>query len=242
MSIQNFLIDAKKNYNTANNKYYIIVGNQSADLDSVVCAVSWAYYLTCMSNNIFIPFVNNKREIFATKNIFKFLQDEFNLELDNFLFLNDDWRRDSDALNLVKGIFLVDHNKLDKKETELNFSPLVQAILDHHEDEGLFLHASPRTINNKIGSTTSILVHIISTARFELTKEWACFLSCAILYDTQNLTYKTDLTDRFALEYIKKFNNQNIFEKMSAQMQCQQDDLSIELVVQQDLKLFDKVQ
>ena len=78
---------------------------------------------------------------------------------------------------------LVDHNRLGSAFTLDNPKAEVRAVVDHHEDEGLYPQAYPRIISPS-GSCSS---HIATLCPHELPAELATLLLTAILIDTDGL-------------------------------------------------------
>ena len=60
LKVGEFVRKAKQVYNQAQ-KASIVIGNQSADLDSIASAISMSYYLTSVSQDMttYIPFINS---------------------------------------------------------------------------------------------------------------------------------------------------------------------------------------
>lgn len=78
---------------------------------------------------------------------------------------------------------LVDHNRLGSRFTLDNPEAEVVAVVDHHDDEGLYLQAHPRIIS-PTGSCSS---HVVTLCPPELPAELATLLLTAILIDTDGL-------------------------------------------------------
>lgn len=89
---------------------------------------------------------------------------------------------------------LVDHNRLGDTFTLDNPKAEVVAVVDHHQDEGLYLTANPRVIA-PCGSCAS---HVAALCPPEIPAELATLLLTAILIDTDGLKPggKAILTDR----------------------------------------------
>ena len=84
---------------------------------------------------------------------------------------------------------LVDHNRLGRRFIEASPNARVVAVIDHHEDEGLYTQsADPRMIVVPTGSCSSLVTRILSQASPDnLPAELAKLLLCAILIDTNGL-------------------------------------------------------
>src|SRR5262249_32927276 len=95
-------------------------------------------------------------------------------------------------------LVLVDHNELAPHQRDL--APLVDEILDHHEDRGLYRHVRARTIE-RVGSTATLVTERINTSIPSLLDGCvATLLLGTILLDTANLdTSRTSEKDRSAV-------------------------------------------
>ncbi len=70
-------------------KPQIVLGNQSADLDSIVSAISMSFYLTNLNQKDFIPVINSSKEILKSKQECMYLFDYFSINLDDLVFLSE---------------------------------------------------------------------------------------------------------------------------------------------------------
>jgi exopolyphosphatase len=94
---------------------------------------------------------------------------------------------------------LVDHNRLSPR---LGHGRVV-GVIDHHEDEGLYLDATPRLIQVPTGSCASLVtVHFQTLIERMVPPTLANLLLSAILIDTSNLKSKTTETDTKAVELL----------------------------------------
>jgi exopolyphosphatase len=75
---------------------------------------------------------------------------------------------------------LVDHNHIGSSFIANNPTAQVVAVVDHHEDEGLYKNANPRIVV-PAGSCTSLIAHLCPP---EIPAELATLLLCAMLIDT----------------------------------------------------------
>lgn len=85
---------------------------------------------------------------------------------------------------------LVDHNRLLSKFSDDNPEASVVAIIDHHEDEQLYLEANPRIVRTPVGSASSLVNQYIkenSGKGLFVPHEVKTLLFCAILIDTGGL-------------------------------------------------------
>ena len=84
----------------------------------------------------------------------------------------------------------MDHNRLRPQFTESNPNATVVGVIDHHNDEGLYTTAKPRTIQVPTGSCTSLVaLHMQKTRgdNFTIPVEVATLLLTGVLIDTGGL-------------------------------------------------------
>lgn len=86
-----FLKSTKSNVITTDKPVKIVMGNTSGDMDSIVGAISLAYYLTLKHKEEWTPIVNCARVDFPLKvEIFKHLIQDCKLNIDeDLLFWNE---------------------------------------------------------------------------------------------------------------------------------------------------------
>lgn len=101
---------------------------------------------------------------------------------------------------------LVDHNRLGNHFTQDNPDATVVAIIDHHEDEGLYkTSADPRIIVVPTGSASSLVTRfLVEHCAEEIPAEVATLLLCGILVDTNGLKPggKAEQIDREAADFL----------------------------------------
>lgn len=201
LKVNEFLRKTKNLYAQAH-RASVVIGNQSADLDSIASAISMSYYLTSISQNmtIYIPFINSTRAIISTKKeclyFFKSLSIDFESDL---LFLSD-WCSNKDVDELI----LVDHNELDDKQKALNFSNLVTGIVDHHLDKGNFVSANPRIIDTSVGSNATLICDLIYKSKIKYDDTFSLLMLMPILSDTNNLKMRASQKEFEMVEYLQE--------------------------------------
>lgn len=66
--------------------FKIILGNESCDLDSAICALTYAYYLNCKNGLLALPIMNIPREeIFLKTEVIYYLKQN-DITLNNLIF------------------------------------------------------------------------------------------------------------------------------------------------------------
>ncbi|KAJ3144705.1 Exopolyphosphatase [Geranomyces variabilis] len=196
---------------TASQPVTVVIGNEAADLDSLISAVSYAYLksnTTAKSTGReYIPVVGIPRCDFALRTECPFtLRTAFpTVDIEAALTFMDEIDLDgllaADRLELV----LVDHNKLAPSLER--FASAVVGIIDHHADEELYGNADPRVIR-VVGSATSLIAEQwidAGAADEHMEPGLATTMIAAVLIDTVNLVEEyarvTD-DDRRAVEFL----------------------------------------
>lgn len=164
----------------------VVLGNEAADLDSMVSAVAYARLLAEMAGpgeRPTIPVINIPREDFVLRTEAVWLFHEARLDAAKLVFLDD---IDLDRLHAGGrlGLVLVDHNRLPAAREA--WGPVVEEILDHHQDEGQ--HAQAKRTVAPVGSTATLVAErFLQQAPGLLEKPLATLLLGTILLDTVNL-------------------------------------------------------
>ncbi|KAI9197409.1 uncharacterized protein BJ171DRAFT_520207 [Polychytrium aggregatum] len=196
----------------------LVLGNEAADLDSLVSSLSYAYLLhhkhqhsaglpltplaprtASVLDPLYVPVVNIPRQdfslrtdcVYALKHALGSVSASSTALVDDLTFLSDlglDALERNHDLELV----LTDHNRISPQLEK--YSKYVTGIIDHHFDDGLYPSASPRTIE-LVGSATSLVVREWRSYASSLDSEpidpaLAELLLCPILLDTINLDPK----------------------------------------------------
>lgn len=149
-----------------------VLGNESGDLDSIVCALCYAYFLGGKQG--YIPILNFSREDLALRPELLYLMQELQIP-EKRLFFKE---------NLVNPleIVLVDHHTVALDQEYL--APLVVEIVDHHPGQ---MPQYPRLIQVEcvtVGSLASLIATKLPAR--EWPEDCARLLYSAILLDTKN--------------------------------------------------------
>ena len=172
----------------ADDTFHFIVGNEAADLDSMASALLYAYLAGEVhageDGHLFLPLINIPRADFCLRTEAVYLFKSAGVQVGNLIFSDDvdlETLSAKDRLRLI----LVDHNKLT---ASLNLMEgLVDEIIDHHEDKGLYPEVKDRIIE-PVGSAATLVADKILQHRAELIDEGtAKLLLGTILLDTVNL-------------------------------------------------------
>ncbi len=88
MKVDIFIKQSKLLFNQLGKKIRIVIDNQSADLDSIVSAISLAFYLNQVdAEKNFNPIINWSKSIIATKKPRVHLFQHLSVDLEDLLFI-----------------------------------------------------------------------------------------------------------------------------------------------------------
>lgn len=195
------------------NPLTFVVGNESADLDSLCSAVVYAYLRTTTPQNatLHIPLSNLPRADLALRPELTAALAHAHLQPSDLLTL-DELPESLDPKSTRW--LLVDHNALTGTLLERGFDSSVVGCVDHHVDEGkvpLDTGAEPRVIE-KTGSCSSLVARYCreaweGAARTETDAHVARLALAPVLIDTGNLEAedRTTRTDVQAAEFLETF-------------------------------------
>ncbi|SCU83518.1 LAMI_0C03532g1_1 [Lachancea mirantina] len=226
----------------------IVCGNESADLDSVVSAISYAY-LSYVENpgNPIVPVLNiPRKDLRLRRDIVWVLREKS---------ISDDLLWFAEEIDAIKRRFqcsvmsiLVDHNEL--QSIARKFTDDVIGIIDHHEDAGFYRDIEskfngPRVIT-ETGSCSSLVTNYWKTAyeRFPSRLNDVAFLSLsALMVDTSSMSYKVENPDRQAIAlYRAVLPSDFSLTNLHTRIQYEKDNiegLSLTEVLKKDYKVFD---
>ncbi|MBA3603839.1 MAG: DHH family phosphoesterase [Parachlamydiaceae bacterium] len=221
---------------------HIVLGNQSADMDSITSSIALAFYYAESKQGFYAPVINAPRaELSLRVDVLYVLE---TLKIDpEFLLYQEELPY---LLTLAKQgnlrITLVDHNQLSPGQE--NFFDCVERIIDHHKDE----HVDYPLIEEKLigidGSNSTLIGKIVLSSTAETcTPEIAYLLLAAILLDTGNLKSSHVVTDndtaiaRILIEKAGNLYNTNLYDHL-LELRHDVDHLSPDLLVKKDYKLY----
>jgi len=183
-SLRAFLSHAKIALRSAteqSQKVTLVIGNESADLDSLSSSLVYAYIRSCFPPRdaftpLYIPVTNLQAADLKLRPEFLTVCRHANIELKHLITL-DDFPSLANLKNKLKPEntkwILVDHNKLQGTLGEL-YGFRVGGVIDHHDDEHalppLDTNSEPRVIE-KCGSCTSRVVHYSRDAWDQLSSQ-----------------------------------------------------------------------
>lgn len=196
--------------------FHFVMGNEASDMDSMISSISYSFFLSKQFNSkehVFFPVINIPREDFALRTETDYIFQKLGVKKENLQFYPEvqpllDQLKSSGSLHLI----LVDHNKLATSQEKLG--DIVEEIVDHHKDEGLYnVPTNKRTIE-MVGSCCTLVAEKIFSdstwAQSVLTPVVAELLLGTILLDTVNLDPKykkvTPKDTDYAVRLAQKIN------------------------------------
>ncbi|KAK4539709.1 hypothetical protein LTR36_010420 [Oleoguttula mirabilis] len=164
MSVRTFLVTAKKQLRQAlkdNGHASFVIGNESADLDSVTCALVYGYLQSSRpeerrANRLLIPVTNIPAADLTLRPELTALLEHAGIKPSELITLDDLGKL---PLPLSSTSWtLVDHNALQGSLSE-HYSSSVTAVIDHHDDEQKVSSESNPRVIEKAGSCSSLVAH-----------------------------------------------------------------------------------
>ncbi|KAJ3415549.1 Exopolyphosphatase [Chytridiales sp. JEL 0842] len=188
----------------------VVLGNEAADLDSMVSALAYAYLR--QTNNTatstprsYIPLIPIPSSDFSLRSeaVYAFSSSFPTSSIVPDLVFLDHISLPNLATNHDLKLILTDHNKLPPSLE--CYANRVDGIIDHHKDEKMHLDAAVRIIE-PVGSATSLVVRELVEVKEDsglLDAELCKLLLAPVLLDTINLQpemQRVTPTDTFAVE------------------------------------------
>jgi len=210
------------------NTVRIVCGNESADLDSVTSAISYAYFRFVENSKDaqpIIPIINiTKDDLKLRRDIIHVLND-VNIDEDLLFFLDDvkQWQESNKTIEAV----LVDHNEVVNEVKK--YITKVVGVVDHHKDMGLYLDASPRIIQ-VCGSCTSLVynyfVNEILPKSYQPGHDVTQLCLAAGLVDTTNFSHRVEHADSISKELYSKYAPDIDMDKYTKIIKNAKNDIS----------------
>jgi len=204
----------------------VVLGNESADLDSIVSALTYAFLLhtKASSGSTVVPVVNIAREDFVLRTETVFIFKRLKLDPQGLVFIDDVNLAELHAEQRLE-LVLVDHNRLGPQQAALE--PAIIEILDHHDDQGAYPSGTACDIR-PVGSTTTLVTERAlaaaaeddSASTFVVQLKYAALLLSGILVDTVNLDSskgrctEPDVAAAKALTALIDIDNTELFQQL----------------------------
>eukprot|EP00271_Cylindrocystis_brebissonii_P010667 TRINITY_DN26949_c0_g1_i1.p1 TRINITY_DN26949_c0_g1~~TRINITY_DN26949_c0_g1_i1.p1 ORF type:complete len:549 (-),score=85.06 TRINITY_DN26949_c0_g1_i1:808-2454(-) len=169
--------------------FRIVLGNEAADLDSIASAISYAFLLDQMPQDVpfcAIPVIAIPRQDLHLRTDVSWLLPDIGIDVNLLLFADEIDFPDLFKQNRLH-LVLVDHNALSRPTKEQDLQNVIVEIIDHHKPEGLYPWVTKTTIAS-VGSCSTLVAEKISEGHPELFGNVALcrLLLGAIVTDTAN--------------------------------------------------------
>ncbi|KAG6818986.1 hypothetical protein H0H93_016606 [Arthromyces matolae] len=191
------------------NEWVVVMGNEAGDLDSVASSIAYAWFRSKEYNEKAIPLLQlNRSDLdLRAENTYALSLAGITQPKEQLLFLDDipSFSLTNPTTPFPSCTFsLVDHNTLGSAYTFNNPAANVNAVLDHHADEGHHLNASPRIISSCGSCTSHVASLFFSLPEAEFPATLATLLLTGILIDTNGLKPggKAENTDHTAAGFL----------------------------------------
>ncbi len=184
MELKNFLKKAKELVQS-NTIEKIVVGNESADLDSIISAVLLAFTYSKMNEERIIPLINCNKRDYKLRTESYGLFKRYDIDENDLIFIDD---INTELIKNPKNlkVIVVDHNKLP--DNLRSWDDAVVAVFDHHQDIGMYPNAQPRQFET-VGSCATLIAQFVFENKSDLfeNEAFAILNISPILVDTINL-------------------------------------------------------
>jgi exopolyphosphatase len=224
--------------NSSKEIFHIILGNQSADLDSIASSLTLTSHYLAKTGNIYAPVINIPRSDLALRKDVLYVLNFLKINPDKFLFSEDIPSLLAFAKQGSLRVTLVDHNQLAPGQE--GFKDYVERIVDHHKDENIDYPSIKEKLISTDGSNSTLIGSIVAET---CTPEMAYLLLAAILLDTGNLKNSKITTDediRIATLLAKKAGtlySDNLYDVLF-DLRHDAQHLSPDLLLKKDYKLY----
>ncbi|KAG7474445.1 exopolyphosphatase PRUNE1 [Solea senegalensis] len=167
-------------------RYHVVLGNEACDVDSMVSAMAYAYFLskTLCSDVLALPLMNIHSHELALRSDNIFLLRQSGVSHDLLTFRD---QLDLRALHREQRLHLtlVDHNVLSSSDSDLEGA--VVEVIDHHLLERKLLPSCPVTVETVGSCATLVTERIVKEAPDILNLQLAQLLYAAVVLDCVNM-------------------------------------------------------
>lgn len=229
----------KAHMNNSSGLLHVVLGNEACDLDSMVSAITFAYFLskTVNSRTAVVPLLNIPRAEFPIRSDNVFLLRESSLSQEYLLF------RDEVDLHSLQNlaITLVDHNILPEADRALEKA--VVEVIDHHRLDRISSPSCPVTVEAVGSCTTLVTERIVQKSPELLDQQMAQLLYGTIIIDCVNMAPeagKVTPKDSHYVSFLEtrfpKLPPRNIFFQSLQNAKFDVSGLSTEQMMLKDMK------
>lgn len=233
---------------------HFVIGNESADLDSIICALVYGYIQSStpqarQANRYVIPITNIPSGELRLRSELQAVLQHANVTPSDLITLDD--LADVDQIPPQETEWtLVDHNAFHG-DLGKRYSHRTTGVIDHHTDEGMVPKDGEPRVIAKTGSCCSHVVEYCKDAWDKLSasesapeqdSQLAKLALGPILIDTVNLLAKDKTTDydKNAIAYLESkistdYDRDSFFKEIH-DAKSDLDDLSVEEILRKDYK------
>ncbi|KAH9854599.1 DHH phosphoesterase [Lenzites betulinus] len=187
-------------------EWTVVMGNEAGDLDSIASSTAYAWYASKVKCTRTVPLAQTPRADLHLRAENLHALALAHLDADTDILCVDDIPPTHPFPST--DFALVDHNRLQARFARDNPNARIVAVVDHHEDEGLYKDtADPRVIAVPTGSCASLVTLLFEEHPEAIVPELATLLLCSILIDTSGLKLggKAEAADRRAASFLLPF-------------------------------------
>lgn len=247
-SISNYLanihaeiIALRKSEKLPTKTLHIVLGNQSADMDSIVSAITFAY--ANAEKGCYIPIINIPRDELLLREDVLHVFEILKIDSHSLLYQEDLSFLQKLAKQGCVLVTLVDHNRL-APDQEI-FAEYVERIIDHHKEEKIHypLMKESEKLIATTGSNSTLIAEQVLLNSDSCSPQTACLLLSAILLDTRNLnnkgvTSEKDIAIASVLKEKAEEYYSNAFYDDLIKMRNSVEHLTPDLLLKKDYKLY----
>ncbi|KAI7887962.1 uncharacterized protein EV154DRAFT_519145 [Mucor mucedo] len=245
LSIDEYLGHVHRELSNKNIKKVLVSGNDSADLDSIISSLLFAYlsHTTQESNTLYIPIVKVPKGDLELRPELKFVLTQVGLDYRKLVTID----MVSEIISEPTDIVLIDHNQLTAPFATESWSEHVVGVLDHHVDEGLYTDAPFRVIQMVGSCVTLVLQHFqVKPTSPWLTQEMAHLAVAPLLVDTVNLKWDLGRTTESDVQVFGILQHKlelvpEAFFKSIEKVKSQVDSMNNYDILRRDYKEFPNV-
>lgn len=166
--------------------FHVVLGNEACDVDSMVCSLAYAYFLskTLQSEMLVLPLLNVRQSELVLRSDVVFLLGQIGLPPELLLFRDQLNLRALQRAGRLR-LTLVDHNVLPSSDSHLEGA--VVEVIDHHLLEREPSPSCPVTVDT-VGSCATLVTEVILQKAPEiLDQQVAQLLYAAVVLDCVNM-------------------------------------------------------
>lgn len=184
--VQRKIVALKESGEIPTETIHMVLGNQSADMDSIASAIILSYSKSY--EGLYVPVINIPRDELPLRGDVLYVFETLKIDPASLLYQEDIPFLLKLADQGYARITLVDHNHLAPDQEV--FDNFVEKVIDHHKDENISypLMKNSEKLIGKVGSNSTLIAELILSASPEAcSSQMAYFLLSAILLDTKDL-------------------------------------------------------